>query len=235
MKTPDEIFSDSNALEDTKRPVQTSIRAIVFDADGVLINPTWLFARHLKEKYGLDRGETKDFFHGPFLDCMEGKANLLSELAPYIKCWGLSLSVKEFIETWFSLESSIDLKLAGHINDLRQSNIPCFMATNQEHCRAQYMRHSMKIESYFDKVFFSCELGVRKPKTEFFKKVADRIGCLPQEILFFDDSLEFLTGAQASGWQIAHYTGVESFQTTLKNLNVLRQSTNDQNREIETR
>ncbi len=55
------------------------------------------------------------------------------------------------------------------------------------------------LEDFFNGVFLSCELGVEKPDAEIFRRVAEGIGCAPENILFFDDSEVNCEAARQSG------------------------------------
>jgi putative hydrolase of the HAD superfamily len=51
----------------------------------------------------------------------------------------------------------------------------------------------------FAAVVDSSQAGVRKPDPRIFAITADRMGCPPGELLFFDDTAENVTGAVAAG------------------------------------
>jgi putative hydrolase of the HAD superfamily len=62
--------------------------------------------------------------------------------------------------------------------------------------------HELKInnlDSYFDHIFISKELGLAKPNPEIFKYVLREIGYLSQEVLFIDDKFENLNIAKQVG------------------------------------
>ena len=63
------------------------IKALLFDADGVLVNGE-MFSNHLLRDHGLDSEVTAPFFKGPFTDCVIGKADLKAVIAPYLQQWG---------------------------------------------------------------------------------------------------------------------------------------------------
>jgi putative hydrolase of the HAD superfamily len=52
-----------------------SIKAVVFDADGVII-PPFRFAAYLEREHGLTPAHTGEFFRGIFHDCLVGRADL---------------------------------------------------------------------------------------------------------------------------------------------------------------
>lgn len=61
-------------------------------------------------------------------------------------------------------------------------------------------------ESLFDKVYYSHELGLRKPNVEPFQYVIKENNLIPAETLFIDDSLQNVQGAILAGLQGLHFT-----------------------------
>lgn len=63
-----------------------------------------------------------------------------------------------------------------------------------------YMEHGVKnFEDYFDKVYYSCRVGMRKPDKEIFELVLRENDLNPQETVFIDDSIQHVQGAGACG------------------------------------
>ena len=76
-----------------------TIRAVLVDADGVVIAPTWRFAAYLERAHGLPREHTHTFFHGLFQACLRDQADLLAALPPYLAAWGWPHTLEAFVET----------------------------------------------------------------------------------------------------------------------------------------
>lgn len=57
------------------------------------------------------------------------------------------------------------------------------------------------LEEYFEKVYLSCEMGLRKPDPQIFTKVCEEQGLDPARTLFIDDSPQHIAGAQSVGLQ----------------------------------
>jgi len=57
-------------------------------------------------------------------------------------------------------------------------------------------------------VFTSWEIGLRKPDVESFLHVAEQMQIAPENILFFDDAIENIDGAQAAGMRTVHVSEV---------------------------
>ena len=61
-----------------------------------------------------------------------------------------------------------------------------------------------EIEEYFDKVYYSYEMGKRKPDADIFLQVLEENKLKPEETLLIDDSLPNIITAQDLGIQILH-------------------------------
>lgn len=191
------------------------ISTVLFDADGVLINAemaSYYFAR----KYNLSPETTVEFYKGPFQDCITGKLDAKDVLPPYLKKWGWQKSVDDFMHEWFEYEHKLDEELIAYVQKLRQKGIKCYVATNQDKHRAQYMLDEMGFKNSFDGLFASAHLGVGKPEKEFFEKVLDKLGVTDKEtILFWDDRQENVSGAREFGINAELYTDIGAFKSKM--------------------
>ncbi len=61
-----------------------------------------------------------------------------------------------------------------------------------------------EFSSFFNKAYYSNEVGFRKPETELYDIVLKEIALAPEEILFIDDKLENLNPAEKLGLQTFH-------------------------------
>ena len=126
------------------------IKVIIFDADGVLIPTKQKFSKTLAEKHGIPTEKTLPFFEGPFQDCLIGKKDLRETVAPYLNEWGWGKGVDALLDYWFKLESDSDKDLINYIQKLRQKGVLCFLATNNEKYRFQYMFDKLGFAKSFD-------------------------------------------------------------------------------------
>ena len=63
-----------------------------------------------------------------------------------------------------------------------------------------YLEHGVKnFNDYFDKVYYSCRMGMRKPDKEIFEFVLKENELLPEETVFIDDSIQHVKGAGECG------------------------------------
>lgn len=191
------------------------IKAILFDADGVLVTGK-KFADHLLDDLHLTSEKTAPFFKGPFKECLIGKADLKEAIAPYLPQWGWDKSVEEFLIYWFGSEHHINEPLMTCIRSLREKGIKCYVATNQEKYRVLYIQDYMKLKPEFDGFFASNEIGVCKPDEAFYHHILNRLRIKPEEILFWDDTQGNVDAAKRLGMNAEFYSGFEDFKLKMK-------------------
>ena len=191
-----------------------SVKAVVFDADGVLVFP-WRFAEHLSCEFGITQEATRAFFEGKFTDCLLGKTDLAETLPPYLADWGWTGSCEEFLQLWFSVEDAVDDRVLDAARELRGAGLTCCLASNQEKHRSEYMRTVMGFGAEFDTLFFSCEIGFKKPDPRFYEAVEAALGLSGEQIAFWDDSPGHADAAKERGWQAELYTSYEDFERQL--------------------
>lgn len=189
------------------------IKTILFDADGVLITNKRKFSDHLADDLNITREMTDPFYKGPFKDCLVGKADLKVEIAPFLPRWGWKGSVDDFLKLWFEVEHKLDTELLAHIQKLRIEGIKCYIATNQEKYRAQYMKEYMEFGPMFDGLFASDHIGYCKPDPKFFSHILNTLHIKPHETAFWDDTQQNVDAAKELGIQAKLYTTYENFIT----------------------
>ncbi len=83
-----------------------------------------------------------------------------------------------------------------------RQHLPCYAFSNSNHEHQRTWRAAYpRIQSAFDQVFVSSDIGMRKPEAAAFAHIAQAIGVAPGAILFFDDLSENVEGAIAAGLQ----------------------------------
>lgn len=188
------------------------IKVILFDADGVLINGE-MFTHVFASEFGVSTDLMLPFFEGPFRDCIVGNADLKEVVAPHLAEWGWNKGVDAFLKYWFKAEHRIDQELVDYIQTIRKQGIRCFIATNQEKHRSQYMLDNMGFAESFDDLFASAHFGHRKPSMEFYEKVMNGLGAVKkEEVLFWDDTPKNVEAAREFGIHAEIYTSFTDFK-----------------------
>lgn len=181
------------------------IEAVVFDVDGVLVR-SGKFGAQLRSELGLQRAALDSFWRGPFVQCSLGLSDLKQEVEPFLAKWGYRGTVEDCLQAWFEADSTMNATVFDEVERLRARGIPCHVASTQERYRAAYLEGPMGLADRFDRLFFSCHLGVRKPQLEFYRQVTDELGTSPDTLLFFDDQQANVEAARSAGWSAELYT-----------------------------
>ncbi len=89
------------------------------------------------------------------------------------------------------------------LSNTNRIHIPKFMQIVQ----ADYGRDVL--DAYFEKIYFSCDIGMRKPDREIFDLVLGENKLNAQETVFIDDSPQHVEGAKTTGLS-SHYLDLEN-------------------------
>jgi putative hydrolase of the HAD superfamily len=95
-----------------------------------------------------------------------------------------------------------------------------FSNTNGLH-EAFWKTRYADVLSHLDEIYCSHTIGQRKPDVESFELVINKLGVLPQEIVFIDDLLQNVAGAEQAGIRAIHADSVGTMRSKLAELQVL--------------
>lgn len=201
------------------------ITTAIFDIDGVLTKKrAELFSQRFAKDYAIPLDDVTAFFTTEFPACLTGDADLKEVLVPYLKKWQWQDSVEAFLEYWFRSEPELSTEVLSVIEILRDHDIECYVASEQEKYRAAYLLRLNGLVDLIDGAFFTSILGVRKYTTEFYEKMLKRIGVPAEEVVFWDDTEENVLAAQKAG--ITAYLYTEFAECNVQVKNILAQNTN---------
>ncbi len=190
-------------------------KAIIFDADGVLVISEFLSSRLMKSA-GAPAAESFDrFFGGPFQKCLTGHADLREEVQAVLPEWKWEKSIDELFEYWFHEDSNrVDHRFDAVINNFKQQGIICGLGTNNEKYRTHDLLHKKGIGKWFNEEhrFSSARVGLKKPDPKFFEHIAKDLKLKPSEIDFWDDDAKNVAAAKAFGMNAHLYNSMEEFK-----------------------
>lgn len=198
-----------------------NIKAVIFDADGVVINSPDYFSVQYERDFGVSSGIIQPFFKGRFKECAIGKADLKEELRPLLSDWKWKGTVDELLTYWFRAEHYVDERIIHEIELLRQKGIRCYLGTMQEKYRMEYIRDVMGLGKVFDGIYNTSEIGYRKPDKEFFQYITDDLkkeNISPEEIMFWDDKESNIIPARELGWQGYLYKNFDDFHKVISQI-----------------
>ena len=179
------------------------IRAVLFDADGVIQKASDRFYPDLTglvENDG-DRFAAEVFSaEGP---CATGEGDFRQVLIEVLARWEVDLSVDEVLQIWYQIDL-VD-NLFELLNQIQQQDIKVALATNQQAYRMTYMGSELGYDHHFDASFYSCSVGFKKPQLEFYQHAIDRLELPAEQCLFLDDKLENVIAAREVGLQAEQF------------------------------
>lgn len=191
------------------------IKNIIFDLGGVLLDIDYNLTRTAFEKAGVahfDDMYSQASANQLFQKLETGKItedNFYKELN---HCTGMDLSREEIRNAWNAMLLSFRENSLSAVAELRDKyRLYLLSNTNFIHMDAFHkIYHSqsreIRFDDYFNKAFYSCEIGFRKPDAICYEWVIDHLKISPAETLFIDDSAQNVEAAKSAGMQIIHLT-----------------------------
>src|SRR5688572_15966063 len=141
---------------------------LLFDADGVLTLPEEVFSIVYTRSHGLDIEPFDQFFQTEWSDFVTGKRDLKEHIRDNPSLWQWDGTPDELLDYWFKSEDVRNEELIKLIESMRKEGTPCYLATEQEKYRGDYMRDVM-FKDLFDGFFITAEVGLKKSQPEFFE------------------------------------------------------------------
>lgn len=175
------------------------IQAVLFDADGVLQQRPQGWRDALGERLGFS-GNPSDFLADVYnaeTPILDGQAEFPEVLATLLSRWNCRASLEEALRVWTMLD--VDSEITDTIRTLRQNGIACHLASNQERYKARYMSEVLGYRDLFDREFYSCHIGLKKPDGGYFRAILNTLELPPDQLLFIDDRQANVDSAREVG------------------------------------
>jgi putative hydrolase of the HAD superfamily len=183
------------------------VRAILFDIDGVIIRHGRFFESELSaDEYRDPHRVITEFFQSE--DCRRADKGLVhpfDAVRPYLDRIGWKGTSQEYFDRQHNYERQfIDHGLLARIKTLNEGAAKCYIASNQNVYRKEFLREALGVERAFSGAFFSSELKAMKPEDRYWDAVIESLcrelpGIEPGEILFLDDLAENVASAERRG------------------------------------
>ena len=165
------------------------INAIIFDFGDVFINLNNEHSIEEFKKLGLD-GPNEDLLeHNDLFE--KGKIDELQFINSFSKHIP-NASIEEIVKAWNSIIGEFPLERLEFLQML-SSKYRLFLLTNTDSIHINRFEHKVGMSFYsdfyrcFEKVYFSYEMGMRKPDPEIFNTIIHNHDLSPKRTLFVDD------------------------------------------------
>lgn len=140
---------------------------------------------------------------------------------------GREITPEDFRPAWNALIGEIPAHRTALLRQLRKRyRVYLFSNTNEthlDHLAAKYGSAWMQQfeQDCFDRVFYSCRIGLRKPDVAAFRHVLAEIGSDGTDTVFIDDGRMHIEGARAAGIRAHWHDPATELADTLQTLGLL--------------
>lgn len=190
-----------------------NLKAVIFDLGGVIlnldVNQTLLsFKKLFGEKF--DIMEEAHLNVSFFVDYERGHISC-EQFRDYVRETTRTNTSDEAIdEAWNAMLKDIPAERIQWLEELKSDyKIYLLSNTNVIHLEAFHKLFGEQTpyahpDKLFDKLYYSCSMGMRKPDEEIYREVLRDLGIEPHEALFFDDKQENLEPARQLGMNVQY-------------------------------
>ena len=197
-----------------------NIKTIIFDLGAVLLNINYQLTIIEFAKFGVKN--TDSFYSNKvqtnlFDEIETGKISadrFLKSLQKETE----NASTNELRNAWNSMLLDLPKERIELLKKLKQ-DFPIYLLSNTNSIHISEFRKKLGETKYqefynlFDKVYYSHEIGFRKPNKEAFQLILDENNLKANEVLFIDDSPQHIEGANKLGIQTHHLSDTEEVTT----------------------
>ena len=165
------------------------VETVLFDADGVLQHQNSTLHSLLTDVLSLPPEDVEARYHEVWeaeSPILTGQGNFAETMSELLVEWGRPGHAETFVQA--SKDIQIDEAVAGIVRRLRGNGILCCLASNQMMYRARYMSESLGYSRLFDREFYSCDIGHKKPDAAYFLAILASLELPPERVLFIDDN-----------------------------------------------
>jgi len=190
-----------------------AVKAILFDADGVVIKKRdHFFSVRFAEKYGVRPEDQLPFFKEDMRSAFVGKADLRESLKKYLPKWNWKGTADEYLAYWFGEESPRDEAVIAYIDELRGSGIKCYLATDREPLWGEYLKNEVGLAKHLDGFCYSYMFGHEKSEPEFFAGVQKMLGVAVEDLMYWDDDQKNVDVAKSVGIDARFFTNLNDLK-----------------------
>ncbi len=199
-----------------------NIQAVIFDFGGVILNIDYQRTTDAFGALGLksfdeiySKARQTDLFD-LFETGQMSAQHFINHLLGFLPA---GTSPNQVVAAWNSMLLNFPLEKLDFLQKLK-SRKRIFLLSNTNEIHVQAFKRKLKAQSgeeslhaYFEQVYFSNELGKRKPDPETFRYICTENHLEPEKTLFIDDSIQHIKGAASIGLQTFHFQTNASFTT----------------------
>jgi FMN phosphatase YigB (HAD superfamily) len=195
--------------------VPKNITTIVFDLGGVLFDIDYSLTQQAFIALGaanFDKQYSQQVQNGVFDDFEKGNITPVQFRKEVLKWLPAGITDKQVDDAWNALLLGFPDEKINLLKRLKNKyRLFLLSNTNEIHLPAVITMidglHGQGIMgNLFEKEYYSCKMGMRKPDAEIFEYVTNENSLIPSSTLFIDDSIQNIKGADSVSMQTLHCT-----------------------------
>jgi HAD superfamily hydrolase (TIGR01509 family) len=198
------------------------IKAITFDLDGVYFpDGKANFLAALQER-GVPEAEAKRVFLKSDEMNKQYKLGKMTDDEFWTwaaKEWKLDLTPQELVGLLIAAYT-VDPRVEAVVKSARNHGYKTLICSNNFSARVNGLNERFHFLDNFDAAVFSHEIGAVKPSEAIFAELIKKSGVSAASIVFADDDVDKLSGADILGIETFLYENFEQFNSKLKELGV---------------
>jgi putative hydrolase of the HAD superfamily len=177
-------------------------KALIFDLGKVIFEVSFEMAyAYWGKTAGLDSETIRKRFHFDLqYDLFSENKITPEEYAKHVsELIGVQLSQEDFETGWNSIYLDAFPGIGNTLTKLKKNyRLVALTNTNIVHARVWPEKYANELQ-HFEKIFSSHETGTRKPEKKSYSVVLDYLKLAPGEVIFLDDTVPNVIGAEAAG------------------------------------
>jgi glucose-1-phosphatase len=193
--------------------------AIIFDLGGVVINLNYqatidaFIALGLQEKSLYSQAKQVELFDAYEIGKISSQ-HFINKLLPFLNA---GTTANQVVHAWNKMILDFPIERLELLENLR-TKYRLFLLSNTNAIHLDCVLRQLKkvsvkpLDFYFEKVYLSHEINMRKPNVEIFEFVCQQNNIQPEKCLFIDDSIQHIEGAKELGIDAYHLQSDEEIQ-----------------------
>jgi len=187
-----------------------TIKALVWDMEGVLMltdenDISLTIAKVLNAPYE----KVREIYFSDTNDKVDLGVITMDQFNEYVlDTLQISRDKKHLLEEVFYEKAYIDEDLLKQIMEMGKEYKVGLLSNYSNDLRPR-IEKEWAIDSVFDEIIISCEVGMIKPDPAIFNLMLDRLGVKADESVFIDDRIKNIDGAKKMGFHTIFFTSRE--------------------------
>lgn len=191
-------------------------KIIIFDLGGVLVHLNWEAVLTPMTKLSSKGASVvrRELVNGPTVkQSMLGQIGSRELHTTLCASLGVELEYEEFLRIWVRILRANE-EILPLLERLKSSH-KLVLGSNTDEIHHTYCQQHVEALAQFDESFLSYQMGLLKPDPQFFLHILNKLGNVPTDCVFIDDTPENVESARSIGITSLLFTGNDDLQRGL--------------------